>query len=56
MPGEAQSPAPTPTCAECGGTIAPPPAAEAEPLTHCEWCGAEYPVPRGDEPPAGTDA
>ena len=35
-------------CGECG---APPSAPEgagdevAEPVTHCEWCGAEYPLP-----------
>ena len=38
-------------CTECG---AKPETAEAtatadaaEPITHCEWCGAEYPVPPG---------
>lgn len=36
-----------PTCPACG--TPPSKAAEAaqtpEPVTHCEWCGAEYPVP-----------
>ena len=34
-------------CDVCGGTPKPDPAAAAaaEPVTHCEWCGAEYPVP-----------
>lgn len=38
-------------CTECG---AKPEALEAaasadaaEPITHCEWCGAEYTVPSG---------
>ncbi len=42
-----QTPPPEP-CAACGEVPAPP-AGEAEPITHCEFCGAEYPVP----PPAG---
>ena len=35
-------------CGECGASPAPPEPAEgeaAEPITHCEWCGAEYPTP-----------
>ncbi len=39
-------------CVECGAKPEPSqagaPADEAvEPITHCEWCGAEYPVPSG---------
>lgn len=33
-------------CSECGARPEPPEAA-GEPVTHCEWCGAEYPVPSG---------
>jgi hypothetical protein len=36
-------------CTECGARPeAPEPtdgAGVAEPITRCEWCGAEYPVP-----------
>lgn len=34
-------------CGACGAAPKEPEAPEAasEPLTHCEWCGAEYPVP-----------
>jgi hypothetical protein len=37
-------------CEKCG---APPSrsagtAVEDEPITHCEWCGAEYPAPDDD--------
>ena len=36
-------------CTECGAKPEAPEAAAsagaAEPITHCEWCGAEYPVP-----------
>ena len=36
-------------CTECGARPEAPeaasPAGAAEPITHCEWCGAEYPVP-----------
>ncbi len=37
----------TPRCVQCGAAApAPPTGAEPdEPVTHCEWCGAEYPVP-----------
>jgi hypothetical protein len=45
------SPASPPSCVQCGAP-APPRAAGATPpddtdetVTHCEWCGAEYPVP-----------
>lgn len=31
------------TCAQCG-------AAGLIEVTHCEWCGAEYPVPDGARP------
>lgn len=36
-------------CGQCG---APAPEAEAadEPVTHCEFCGAEYPVPPPPRP------
>ena len=39
-------------CPVCDATPAPagPEVAHAEPLTHCEWCGAEYPEP--DDAPA----
>lgn len=39
-------------CPVCDATPAPAGAevVHAEPLTHCEWCGAEYPQP--DEAPA----
>jgi hypothetical protein len=41
---ETPAPTETPRCTECGAAApAAPPA--AEPVTHCEWCGAEYPVP-----------
>jgi hypothetical protein len=44
---ETPIPADAPRCTECGAVA---PAAgqapeAAEPVTHCEWCGAEYPVP-----------
>lgn len=29
-------------CPTCGGAA---PAGGDAPLTHCEWCGAEYPIP-----------
>lgn len=33
-------------CGACGVPPREPEVTEAsEPLTHCEWCGAEYPVP-----------
>jgi hypothetical protein len=40
-------------CGACGAAPKEPEATQAtqateaasEPLTHCEWCGAEYPVP-----------
>lgn len=38
-------------CTECGAKPDAPeesaPADAVEPITHCEWCGAEYPVPSG---------
>lgn len=34
-------------CTECGSTRAAAEDAEEE-ITHCEWCGAEYPVPDED--------
>ncbi len=39
-------------CPVCDTTPTPagPEAARSEPLTHCEWCGAEYPQP--DDAPA----
>lgn len=45
------TPAAAARCGACGAAAKGPEAAEAaaeaasEPLTHCEWCGAEYPVP-----------
>ena len=37
----------TRSCPSCGTDPAPrPEAAETdEEITHCEWCGAEYPLP-----------
>lgn len=46
----ARPPTQTHRCASCGAERAPgaPPGGEDdEPITHCEWCGAEYPVPEG---------
>ncbi|WP_217915741.1 hypothetical protein [Miltoncostaea marina] len=43
------------TCAACGAVAAPAPEA-AEPITHCEWCGAEYPVPADAPAGQGDDA
>ena len=41
----------TERCTECGAKPELPEATAAadavEPITHCEWCGAEYPVPSG---------
>lgn len=47
MPDDATTPVTTPRCGACGAAPKEPEATEAasEPLTHCEWCGAEYPVP-----------
>jgi hypothetical protein len=39
------------TCPSCGSDRPGEPA--AEPITHCEWCGAEYPTPEADQE-AGT--
>lgn len=46
----------SPPCPECGRE--PDPGAD-QPLTHCEWCGAEYPIPgqddlSGDDPDQST--
>ena len=37
-------------CPKCGVPPSPPAATvvEDEPITHCEWCGAEYPEPEHD--------
>lgn len=36
----------TRTCAECGRDAVVQSEQEAnQEITHCEWCGAEYPVP-----------
>ena len=45
-----EQPEPTATarCAQCERE--PDPGAD-EPITHCEWCGAEYPIPGQDAPP-----
>ncbi len=40
-------------CPACDKT-ARPDIEHAEPLTHCEWCGAEYPQP--DEVPVADAA
>lgn len=57
MPGP-QDTTTTPTCAACGATATPPkPPTGAETITHCEWCGAEYPVPAdADAGEAGATA
>ena len=48
------SSAPPPACVQCGAPAPPRAAGGAPPVrtddpdetvTHCEWCGAEYPVP-----------
>jgi hypothetical protein len=52
MPGPEQTTTTT-TCAACGEAAAPAPGAET--ITHCEWCGAEYPVP-ADEAAGGPEA
>lgn len=47
MPDSTTTPG-APACAACGeppSAPAPGAAEAAEPITHCEWCGAEYPVP-----------
>ena len=36
-----------PRCRECGAKHASAEEANEE-VTHCEWCGAEYPVPDED--------
>jgi uncharacterized protein (DUF983 family) len=46
-------PAGTVPCPACGESAAD--AEASEPVTHCEWCGAEYPVP-GEETEAGQEA
>jgi hypothetical protein len=45
-------------CPSCGGRPgASPGAQKEEPITHCEWCGAEYPVPEsGPGAPGGRHA
>ncbi len=45
-------PIPCPSCGAAPTTPAPGPGAADDGdvvETHCEWCGAEYPVPRGDD-------
>ena len=44
-------------CPVCDKTPTPagPEVVHDEPLTHCEWCGAEYPQP-DDAPPDDTAA
>lgn len=39
-------------CPVCDKTPTPPgrEVVHAEPLTHCEWCGAEYPQPAEGRP------
>ncbi len=41
---------PCPVCDKTP-TRAEPETVHAEPLTHCEWCGAEYPQPDDVPPP-----
>lgn len=39
----------TKTCAECGRAAVLESEEEAnQEVTHCEWCGAEYPVPEDE--------
>jgi hypothetical protein len=45
-----QQPAPQ-TCDTCGK---PPSGDIDEAVTHCEWCGAEYPAPEDEEKPTGS--
>jgi hypothetical protein len=38
----------TERCGSCGAERAwggPPGGQDVQPIIHCEWCGAEYPVP-----------
>jgi hypothetical protein len=47
-------PSQTHRCPSCGTERAagdPPGGEDDEPITHCEWCGAEYPVPEHDQAP-----
>jgi hypothetical protein len=41
------------SCPTCGE---PSPSGSADAPTHCEWCGAEYPLPGEDEPPRSAPA
>lgn len=47
-------------CPSCGSERdqgAPPGGQGAEPITHCEWCGVEYPLPDPQQsapPPSGA--
>jgi hypothetical protein len=54
---EQEGPATTTRCPRCGceRDLGAP-----EPITHCEWCGAEYPIPGeaftpGEETQTGQD-
>ena len=44
------------TCESCGKDPAPtePEDVDAAPITHCEWCGAEYPTPEDSAPTSET--
>ncbi len=42
--GPGHEPASPPRCRECGAPQVSNDAPNEE-ITHCEWCGAEYPVP-----------
>lgn len=54
MMGSDATEKPAAACAQCGGEPTPTEPGQAvnadaaEVITHCEWCGAEYPVPSGD--------
>jgi hypothetical protein len=55
---EKEGPTTTAPCPACGGERV---SVNEEPITHCEWCGAEYPVPGqnavpGKETQTGQDA
>ena len=44
---------PCPACGADRPAGAPPGAEDDEPITHCEWCGAEYPIPEHESVPEG---
>ena len=42
-----QKPSQSKPCAQCGQEAATTADTDA-PITHCEWCGVEYPAPEAD--------